>query len=189
MKKKISIIFPVISLLLAAALAVSVFALISVKSDVAALEQQVLKLTEDKQQLEALNRLLQMQTSAPAENGEAITEEPYCTMYVDSWSLENNLLTVDTFAQAYLPAGGDFIAKAEIWKDDQVLTSQSIVLEPGESVSSYEASATVKFDMSELLHHEEFELWLMVAPANGSPLFYCAGGWYLENGQLMVIAG
>ena len=189
MKKKISIIFPIISLLLAAALAFSVFALVSVKSDVAALEQQVLELTEEKQQLEALNRLLQMQTRVSGENGETAVEEPYCIMYVDSWNLENNLLTVDTFAQAYLPAGGDFISKVEVWKDDAVLTSQSIVLEPGESASSYEASATVKFDMSELLHHEEFELWLMVAPAGGTPLFYCAGGWYLENDQLMVIAG
>ena len=189
MKKKISIIFPIISLVLAAALAFSVVTLFSLKSDVTALEKQVLKLTEEKQQLEALNRLLQMQTSVPAENGESTAADPYCIMYVDSWNIENDLLTVDAFAQAYLPDAGEFISKVEVWQNDVVLTSHSIVLEPGETLSSYEASVTVKFDMPDVADGEEIQLWLMVAPANDAPLFYCAGGWYLENGQLLTIAG
>lgn len=188
MKKKVSLIFPVICILLIAALVVSFLQLKSVKGDVKELEKQVKELAEENQQLSSINLALQLQvdslTASPAD-----LPDSYCSLFVDSWSVKNNMLTVDGLAQAVFLDHTNFTAKIEIWKDNEVLSSQNISLTTGGADAVYEGAVSVKFEIPQIEAGEELELWLMVAPENGTPLFSCGAGWYLENGQMMIIAG
>ena len=190
MKKKISVFFPILCLILIAALVVSFFLLRAAKSDVAALEKQITKLTAENQQLSSINLALQIQVdSLTADPSDISADGSYCSLFVDSWTVKNNTLTVDGFAQAVFADHVNFDAKLEIWKDDEVLSSQDITLTTDGADSIYEANVSVKFEIPQISPEEELELWLMVAPAGGTPLFSCGAGWYLENGQLMIIAG
>ena len=190
MKKKRFKILSIVCLLLSVSLVVTIVSLGAAKSDVALLEAQVAELGEKNKQLEELTQSLRNQlTVAALPHSGDFPAESYCTLYVDNWSVSGDVLNIDAYAQAFLTSPMSFTSKIEIWKDDTVLISRSIVLEPGESSSVYEAAASVQFDLPQLAEGEEIELWLMVAPTAGTPLFSCAAGWYLDNGQLMLIAG
>ena len=186
MKKKIPVIFPILCILLVLALAVSFLRLRSVQSDVAELEKQIAELAAENQQLSSINLALQLQV-------DSLTDTPsgdsYCSLFVDSWSVKNNILSVQGLAQAVFPRHLDFTAKIEIWKNDEVLSSQDISLTTDGADPVYESQVTVKFEIPEVAPGEELELWLMVAPESGTPLFSCGAGWYLENSQMMIIAG
>ena len=193
MKKKIFLIFPIICILLAIALVVSVFQIRSAKSDVKELEKQIAELAEENQQLESINLALQIQVDSLTGTSSGFpgvsSDSSYCALFLDSWNLKNNVLTAEGLAQAVFDEHTDFTAKIEIWKNDEVLSSQDISLTTGGADPVYEAAVSVAFEIPELAPEEELELWLMVAPETGTPMFACGAGWYLENGQMMIVAG
>jgi len=192
MKKKRNLPLLIVCLLLLAALIGSLFLLRSAKEDVKQLEAQILELGEKNQQLSALNQALQTQLdSSLSQSGPAAVyiEEDYCTLVVDSWSVSGNVLTADTFAQAIFIGDPEFTAKIELWRGDAVVSSHPVTLSPSEASNVYEGKVSVSFEMPEIPEGEELQLWLMVEPEGRTAVFTYAAGWYLENGQWMLISG
>lgn len=194
MKKKAYTISLIVCVILAAALLLSVIALVSAKSKVKASSEQVLTLIKRVQALEEENQTLQAQLDAQssavqAEVTPVDTEDFYCTLMVDTWEVKDGKLTADTFAQAVLSEGVNFSAQIELWRGDAVLASQDVILDIGEADGVFESDVKVAFQIPEIGADEELQLWLMVEPVGSEALFACGAGWYLEDGVLMLITG
>ena len=194
--KKNGLLFSLIAcVLLAAALLLSVTALIAAKSEAKAASEQVQALTGQIQTLEEQNQALRLQLSYqnatwfPTEELPAYGEAYDCTLMVDGWEKEGGTLKVSVFAQAFLEEDVPFTARLELRRGDAVLESQPVTLDTGEAAGSFEAEVTVSFSMPEIGADEELQLWLAVQSAGSDPLFACGAGWYLEDGQLMLITG
>lgn len=175
MKTKKSAILVIVCLLLAAALALSVFALVAAKKQVAALEEE--------------NHALKAQIENMSVTYDWLPEETYCTLVVADWSVSGNVLTANTFAQAVLadPAVSD--ARIELRRGETVLDSQSVTFGSGDAPGIYEVDASVTFDFPEIGADEELQLWLVVESESAGLLDSCGGGWYHENGEWMLITG
>ena len=89
MKTKKSAVLVIVCVLLAAVLALSVFALVSAKNQIAALEEE--------------NHALKAQIENMSVSNVWTPEEAYCTLVVAEWSVNNNVLTAKAFAEAVLP--------------------------------------------------------------------------------------
>ena len=89
----------------------------------------------------------------------------------------------------FLTAPAAFSARLELWKGDAVYSSQPVTLNATEADTVFEANLSTSFRIPELSSGEELQLWLMVEPEGSEALFACAAGWYLENGELMIITG
>lgn len=191
MKSKTNTILMIVCVILCAALLVSVFALRSAKADVKELQVQLLELTEENDQLSNLNQGLRLQLDNLFLSGSANTyyEEDYCALLVDDWSVTEGVLSFDAFAQLFLTAPVDFTARLELWRGDTVFDAQQVTLKETEASTVFEANLSASFDIPEIKDGEELQLWLMVEPEGGEALFACAAGWYLENGDLMIITG
>ena len=187
MKTKRTTIFLIICALLCAALLFSVVSLISAKSEVKELEAEILALAEEKQQLVLLNQLLQTQMSG--QTGGSPDGDFYCALSIDDWSQKNGTLTVDAFAEAFLPVGSTATGRIELWRGSAVIASQPVALTASEVDGAFEAEASLSFNIPALEAEEELELWLIVESPDINTLFTCGAGWYAENGQLMIIAG
>jgi len=187
MKTKKTTIFLIVCVLLSAALLLSVISLVNTKSDVKELEAEVLELAEANQQLSLLNQALQAQLS-----GEIVGSsegEFYCALSVDDWSQKKSVLTVDAFAQAFLPADAQPTGRIELWRGSTVVDNQPLTLTANAVDGSFEAEVSLTFDIPALEPGEEMELWLIVETPGHNTLFTCGAGWYSEAGQLMIIAG
>lgn len=187
MKTKTSTFFLIICALLSAALLLSVISLISAKSEVKELEAEIFELAEENQQLTLLNQALQTQL-----NGQSTASpdgEFFCALSVDDWSQKNGTLTVDAFAQAYLPADAESSAQIELWLGSAVIATQPITLDAGGEDGLFETEISLSFQVPEIGADEELQLWLIVESTGCNTLFTCGAGWYLEDGQLMIIAG
>ena len=183
MKKKSLTICLIVCAVLAAALLLSVVALASSKPDPSAPEneEQVLQ-----------DQPLPEQPDAPTGQIEFIPivpEESYCTLVIDTWSVEDGILTASTFLQAVMSESSDFTARVELLNGDVVLAAHPVTLDAGEAGGIYEADVTVQFEIPELSAEDELQLWLVVEPAGGDALYYCGADWYLEDGTLMLITG
>ncbi len=190
MKKKGYLIIAAIGVILAVAMLLSVGALIAARSEITALTEQVRMLEEE-------NRALRLQVSYENALWVPIQTEPeaadedafYCTLVVDSWEIEDDVLTVHTFAQAALAEGTKFTTRIELWHGDAVVESRPVTLDIGEADGIFEADVSLSFPVPQIDANEELQLWLTVKPAGGTELFACGAGWYLENGQLLLITG
>ena len=196
MKKNALTVTLIICLVLAAALVLSIAGFVSAKSDVA-------KLTARIEALEAENQALLAQTSIPSApvytdvdvpdevvSSSADTDAYYCTLMIESWSYENGKLTITAFAQANLPGCTKANAKLELCKGDTALESVDIMLDSGEAEGIFEAeAANISFSVPAMGANDELLLWLKVDPMNGGSVLDCGAVWYLENNQLMLVAG
>ena len=193
MKKKSSVLSLIICLALSAALAVSLLTLRSVRSDLAELETALAKLTAENEQLDNLNQTLKLQLDnyflSQAGSPGTYVEEDYCSLIVDDWSAEGNVLSFDTLAQVFLTVPTDFTAKIELWRGESVYASQPVTLNPTEAATVFEAQLSSSFEIPQIDAGEELQLCLLVETAQGNTFFAYAAGWYLENGQLMIITG
>lgn len=178
MKQKSLTISLLVCAVLAAALLLSVVALISAKSEISALEDQVHALSA---QLDA--------ASNQTVSVNAIPEGDYCTLIIEKWSAENGILTVDALAQAALPANTNAQARIELWDKTDILSSQPFTLDARKELGIYEAETTVQFELPKMDEGDELQLWLIVEPEGGLDIFSCGAGFYLEDGQVMIIAG
>ena len=176
--------FLTVCALFSVALLVSVIFLISAKTEVKELEADVLALAEENQQLSVLNQALQAQLNAQLG---VVEGDYYCALSIDDWAQKNGTLTVDAFAQAFLPAGAEPTGKIELWRGSAVIAAQPIALSAADG--AFEAEASLSFNIPALEADEELELWLIVEAPGVNSLFTCGAGWYAENGQLMIIAG
>lgn len=175
MKKKTFTTSQIICILLVAALVLSVVALICAES-------KNTDLKEDDQALQTQPEDIPIQE-------EVLPAESYCTLVIDTWSAKDGILTIGTFAQAVLSENVGASARLEFWKDEAVLSSQPITLEPGEAAGVYEADVTAQFEIPEITTADDLQLWLVVELENGQVLDSCGAGWYLEDEQLMLITG
>ena len=181
MKKNTLTICLIIFVILAAALLLSVVGLVSAKSEVNALNDLI-------QTLEKENEALKAQMLAnPVQVGS--TDESYCTLMVDTWTKDADTLTVVSFAQAILPENTTFSAQMELRVDSVVVASQPVILNPGEADGIFEANVSASFQTPEIGANEQLQLWLVVEPTGYDALSACGADWYVENGQLMLIAG
>ena len=188
MQKKVFTISLLLCVILAAALLLSVVSLVSARSEIAALTEQVHALEEQNQQL----RTQMVAAEPPIQTDITATDltSYYCTLTVDSWSIEGNTLTVSALAYANLPGCTKANAQLELWLGSTVLQGSSVTLDIGEADGVFEAEITnASFTIPEISSDEELHLWLTVEPMNNQPVFVCGASWYTENGQLMLIAG
>lgn len=196
MEKKTVKIPQILCIVLAAALLLSLLALVSAKSDATQLEEQVRMLNEHIQTLELQNQAMQTQLEAsgifedPMDFDDMEEDGDYSTLTIDSWLAADGKLTVSGYV--YVGMFSDTLsgAQLELWRGDAVLHSIPLTLEIGEAEDVYEGELIdVSFAIPEIGSDEELQLWLVVEPANGNPVFTCGAGWYLENGRLMLITG
>ena len=117
------------------------------------------------------------------------SNNPDCALILNDWKVQDNVLTIDAFAQAFLPGVENFEARIDFWKNDTVLESNALTLNPGEGTDSYEAEVAVDFAVPELGADEELQVWLIVELGDTDVVYSCGAGWYAENGQLMLITG
>ena len=177
MKKNTPTIYLIACVILAAALLVSVIALVSAQSQVKELKAQV----------QSLQGQLSVDQSyvVPAR-----PEDYYCNLVVDTWSVASDTLTVDAYAQAALSVNVAATAQLELRLGDTVLQTIALELEAGEAAGMHEADITnAAFAIPSLGADDELQLWLTVCPENGEPFSTCGAGWYPEDGQLMLITG
>lgn len=175
MKTKKITMLSIVCILLAAVLALSVFALVSSKSKINALEEE--------------NHALKAQIENMSVYQDWLPEDSYCALVVADWSVNGNVLTADTFAQAVLSDPVIYDARIELRRGEAVLDSMSITFGSGDAIGIYEADTSVKFDFPEISADEELQLWLVVESEGAGLLDSCGGGWYLENGEWMLITG
>ena len=177
--------FLTVCALFSVALLVSVLFLVDAKADVKELEADVVALAEENQQLTLLNQALQTQLNSYVVG--TPDSDLYCVLNVDDWSQKNGNLTVDAFAQAFLPAGTVPTARIELWRGSDVIATEPVTLSAVDG--AFEAEASLSFKIPAIEAEEELELWLIVESDSFNTLFTCGAGWYAENGQLMIIAG
>lgn len=191
MKNKTSVIMLIVCVILCSALLFSLFSLRAVKSDVSALETQIRVLADENDRLSNLNQALRLQLDSIFLSGSSGTyvEEDYCSLLVDSWSEEDGILSFDAFAQVFLTVPVDFTARLELWRGDSVFSAQPVTLNETEAATVFEGNLSNSFEIPEISDGEELQLWLMVEPADGTPLFACAASWSMEDGSLMIITG
>lgn len=191
MKNKTSVILLIVCAVLCTTLLVSVFSLRAAKADMKELEVQLTVLAKENDQLSNLNQALRLQLDSMFLNSPSSTyiEEDYCALLVDSWSESEGILSFDAFAQLFLTVPVEFTARLELWRGDTVFATQPITLNATEADTVFEANLSTSFSIPKIGDGEELQLWLMVEPANGAPLFACAASWSLENDELLIITG
>ena len=198
MKKNALTITLILCAVLAAALLLTGISLVTAKAEIKDAQAQIQFLTAQVQALEQQNQSLQAQpdnqtTAVPPVQTQTSTvdaEDFYCTLVIDDWTVQNGILAVDAFAQAYLDTNIKSTAQIELWRGDAVLETQEILLDIGEAEGMFEADIVgAAFTLPEITAGEELQLWLMVKPSGSDALFSCGAGWYLEDGQLMIITG
>ena len=182
MKTKKSTLLVIVCVLLAAALALSVFALFSAKNQIGTLEAQYEALQEENHALKA-----QIENMSIAQSW--LPEEAYCTLVVADWSVSDNVLTATTFAEAVLPDPAISDACIELRRGETVLESQPVTFVDGDAVGIYEADVSIQFHFPEIGADEELQLWLVVDSEVTGLLDSCGGGWYLEDSEWMLITG
>lgn len=118
----------------------------------------------------------------------------YCNLLVDSWTLKNGSLFISGHAQIQLPQIGGDSAEPEaslyLILNGEELQRCGIELVPGEGSGSFEAELS-NFDFNPLPALQEGEtlaLYLDVVIGTGTESV-CGGEWYLENGELLLVAG
>lgn len=186
MSKKGYWIIIVISVILAVAVLLSAGALIAARNEIAELSTQMQVLQEENQ---ALRLQISYENAFWTPIQTEADREYYCTLVVDRWGIEDDNLTVHTFAQAALEESIKFTARLELRNGNTIVSSQPITLDIGEADGIFEADVSATFQIPEISENEELQLWLAVEPAGGTELFACGAGWYLENGQLLLISG
>lgn len=198
MKKNALTITLILCVVLAAALLLTGISLIKANAALAEADSQIQALTAQVQALEQQNQSLQAQpddqtAAATPIQTQAVPVDPadfYCSLVIDNWTAQNGILAVDAFAQAYLDESIKFSAQLELWRGDAVLESHDILLDIGEAEGMFEADIVgAAFTLPEITADEELQLWLMVKPSGSDAIFSCGAGWYLEEGQLMLITG
>lgn len=191
MKKKTPFLSVIICLVLIAALVLSVLSLREAKSNLAVLEAQLRSLQEENQQLSNLNEALRLQLDSYflSQNGTPYVEEDYCSLIVENWSVANSTLTVEALAQVFFTLPTEFSATLELWRGDAVLSSQPVTLNATEADTVYEATLCASFAFPTIKDGEELQLCLMIQPTAGDAIYAYGAGWYLQNGELMVITG
>ena len=175
MKTKKMTILSIICILLAAALALSVFALVTSQAKNAALEEE--------------NHALKAQIENMSVTLDILPEDCYCTLVIADWSVSGNALTATAYAEAVLPDPAITDARIEMRRGETILNTQSITFGSGDAIGIYEADATVQFDFPEIDAGEELQLWLVVESESAGLLESCGGGWYPENGEWLLITG
>ena len=175
MKNKKTTVLLVICILLAAVLALSVFALFSAKEEISALEEE--------------NHALKAQIENMSVSYNLLPEEAYCSLVVAEWSVNGNAMTATTFAQAVLPTPTIYDARIDLRRGESILATQSVTFGNGDAIDIYEADASVAFDFPAIGADEELQLWLVVESESAGLLEFCGGGWYLENNEWMLITG
>ncbi|MBQ7801882.1 MAG: hypothetical protein IJ375_06135 [Oscillospiraceae bacterium] len=119
----------------------------------------------------------------------------YCNLLVDSWKFESGTLTITGgYAQVQLPQIGDGAQNAPEAELLLVLNGADLgrcelELAAGEGTGGYEAELTgASFEVPELGEGDLLELWLN-AGIGGGTQSVCGAEWYLEEGQLLLMAG
>lgn len=175
MKTKKMPILLIVCIVLAAALVLSVATLASTKSQLKALEEE--------------NRTLLEQVRTLHASQSWQVDDFYCSLVVADWAVENNTLSALTFSQAVLPDSAAFDARIELRRGETVVISQAITLVESGTSNLYEVDSTLEFDFPAIGADEELQLWLVVESEETGLLENCAGGWYLENNEWMLVTG
>ena len=153
--------------------------------------------------LQAQNIQLQSQIDKLTNRMGNATEVPtypastaHASLVVESFHSEDVLLILDSaYVQVQLPqtsANGLTIRRAELVliHHENELYQQDITLEPGEGEGGYEAALrNITLPLPELTADEHLELLLEITLSDGQSFRSPSAGWYVENDQLLLIAG
>lgn len=122
----------------------------------------------------------------------------YCNLMVSGWELDADTLRITT---AHLevqlpqlsPAGTAVTcreARLVLLHGGSEADSQTLTLVPGEGTNALTMDGSMpEFSLPELAGGDELALWLEIELSDGRTEQVCGAEWYLENGELMLVAG
>lgn len=122
----------------------------------------------------------------------------YCNLMVADWELEKDNLRITTaHLEVQLPQLSPVDnaitcqeARLVLYHGGSEAASRILTLVPGEGTNALTMDdSTPEFYLPELNDGDELSLWLEVALSDGRSERICGAEWYLENGELMLVAG
>ena len=122
----------------------------------------------------------------------------YCNLLVGDWAVEDDALNITTLhLEVQLPQlspnGG-----AVTCQEARLILScggteterQLLTLVPGEGTNALTLEdASARFTLPELTEGDELALWLEIDLSDGRTEQVCGAEWYLEGGELLLVAG
>lgn len=119
-------------------------------------------------------------------------DETYTSLLVPDWSVSENTLNISSFhVDLHMPEGISCqTAELVVYQRDEILDRMKLELLPGEASGVLTLdSAYTGISLPELAADDEFSLWLEVSLSDGSSIQHCGAQWYMEDGQLLLVAG
>lgn len=122
----------------------------------------------------------------------AVAPEVSCTLLIRDWSLSGNILDISSlYVDVQLPENvtcqESYLA---IYRMDELLDRNALELTAGEAANVWTLDGSYTgIVLPELAQDDELSLWLELTFADGTSVQQCGAQWYLENGQLLLVAG
>lgn len=115
-----------------------------------------------------------------------------CSLLISDWAVDGDTLTIsDLRASVWL---SDSVtcreARLVLYRLDEELDRRTLTLIPGEAdgVLVHNGPAP-DLTLPELTQGDELSLWLELDLSDGTAEHTCGAQWYLDNGQLLLVAG
>lgn len=122
----------------------------------------------------------------------------YANLVVEDWEATASSLTVKSgYVQAQMPRltfnnmSASISAASLVLKlNSEEVSRQSITLESGEGIGSFEATLDGNtFTMPAMEEDYQLDLWLEVSLNTGNTVSISGGSWYNSDGQLQLVVG
>lgn len=122
----------------------------------------------------------------------------YCNLMVGDWELEEDTLRITTVhlevqLPQLSPAGAAVTcreARLVLYHRGSEADGRNLTLVPGEGTNALTMDDSIpEFSLPELESGDELALWLEIELSDGRTERVCGAEWYLENGELMLVAG
>jgi len=143
-------------------------------------------------QIDKLTARLGSATEAPS----YAASDAYCNLIVETFHSQNVNLILDTaYVQVQLPetsASCVTIRRAELvlMMDGSEMYQMDITLEEGEGEGGYEAVLkNIALPLPELEEDNQLDLVVEITLSDGQSLRSPSAGWYMDGGQLLLVAG
>lgn len=137
-----------------------------------------------------LNALQNASVAAPQSPSDSA--EAYCTFLVRDWTVSGNTLDISSlYVDVQLPENVTCReAQLAIYQLDELLDRKVLELTAGEAEGVWTLDGSYTgVTLPELVEDDELSLWLELSLSDGTSIQHCGAQWYLENGQLMLVAG
>lgn len=122
----------------------------------------------------------------------------YCNLLVGDWELDADTLKLTSLhlevqLPQLSPAGAEVTcreARLALYLDGSEADRKILELVPGEATNALTLEGPApQFPLPELADGDQLALWLEIDLSDGRTERVCGAEWYLENGELLLVAG